>query len=41
MRQDFVKLDEGRGDLGVWTSGVEIWAWGPVSVVDIFVKRLE
>ena len=29
-RQDFVKLDEGRGDLGVGTSEVEIWVWGPV-----------
>ena len=29
-RQDFVKLDEGRGDLGVGSSGVEIWVWGPV-----------
>ena len=29
-RQDFVKLDESRGDLSVGTSGVEIWIWGPV-----------
>ena len=30
-RQDFVKLDEGRGDLSVGTSGVEIWLRGPIS----------
>ena len=29
-RQDFVKLDEGKGELGVGTSGVKIWVWGPV-----------
>ena len=29
-RQDFVKLDEGRGDLSVETSVVKIWVWGPV-----------
>ena len=23
-------LDEGRGELGVGTNGVEIWVWGPV-----------
>ena len=29
-RQDFVKLDESRGDLGVGTSVVKIWVWGPM-----------
>ena len=28
--QEFVKLDEGRRDLGMGTNGVEIWVWGPV-----------